>query len=161
MKSSTQLNFIGSIHSENGRFHIKLKDEFKKGLTNIEGFSHLQIVWWGNLADAPEHRNQLVIEQPYETSPEKVGVFATRSQFRPNPILTTIIFVEEIDFDNGTISAPYIDAVDNTPLLDIKPYHLSERVENCNVPQWCEHWPSSYEESASFDWGNEFNFRYR
>ncbi len=158
MNNSIQVNSIGSIHSENGMFYIKVKDEYKNGLISINGFSHLQIVWWGNLFDKPEQRSNLITEKPYKTSPEKVGVFATRSQFRPNPILITNIFVEKIDFAKGIIYTPYIDAENNTPLLDIKPYHLYERVENCRVPNWCSHWPSSYEKSASFDWNNEFNF---
>ncbi|UII77837.1 TrmO family methyltransferase [Flagellimonas sp. HMM57] len=158
MKNVIRVNPIGSIHSENGIFYIKLKSEYKKGLTSIDGFSHLQIVWWGNLFDTPEQRNQLTTDKPYKTSPEKMGVFATRSQFRPNPVLMTTIVVEKIDFDEGIIFTPYIDTENNTPLLDIKPYHLYERVENCNVPQWCKHWPSSYEQSTDFSWENEFNF---
>ncbi len=158
MKTAIQVNSIGNIHSENGRFYIKVNDEFKEGLTSIHGFSHLQIVWWGNLFDTAEHRNQTITNQPYKKGPQKLGVFATRSQFRPNPILITTIFVEQIDFEKGIIYTPYIDAENNTPLLDIKPYHLYERVENCNVPDWCSHWPASAEQSANFDWENEFNF---
>ena len=158
MKKTIQVNAIGSIHHEKGEFFIKLEEAYKDGLTNIDGFSHLQIVWWGNLFEAPEYRDQLTEEKPYKSGPEKVGVFATRSQFRPNPILITTIFVEKIDFDRGIIYTPYIDAENDTPLLDIKPYHLFERVDNCRVPQWCSHWPASYEKAASFAWENEFNF---
>ena len=84
MKNATQLNSIGSIHSVNGKFYIKVFDKFKKGLTGIDGFSHLQIVWWGDIFQEPKQSGQLITEKPYKTSPEKVGVFATRSQFRPN-----------------------------------------------------------------------------
>jgi len=108
--------------------------------------------------EGAKYRKQLVAEKPYQNSPQELGVFATRSQFRPNPILITTIYVENIDFDEGIIYTPYIDAEKDTPILDIKPYHLYERVENCKVPEWCSHWPISYENSASFDWENEFNF---
>jgi len=158
MKNEIKVNSIGSIHSEKGQFFIKVNGEFKKGLTSIDGFSHLQIVWWGNQFDAPEHRKQLINIQPYKTSPEQVGVFATRSQFRPNPILITTIFVQKIDLAKGIIYTPYLDAENNTPLLDIKPYHLYERVEHCSVPDWCSHWPAWAEEAANFDWASEFNF---
>ena len=158
MENTIQVSPIGSIHAKNGRPCIALKKEFKEGLTSLEGFSHVQIVWWGNLFESPEHRNQLINEKPYKTSPEKVGVFATRSQFRPNPILITTIYIEDIDFDKGIIYTPYIDAENSTPVLDIKPYHLYERVEHCQVPQWCSHWPASYENAAGFDWEKEFNF---
>ncbi len=158
MKNSIQVNSIGSIHSENGLFYIQVKDEYKEGLTSLNGFSKLQVVWWGDLFDASKERFELIIDQPYKSSPKEVGVFATRSQFRPNPILITTIIVEKIDFEKGIIYTPYIDAENDTPLLDIKPYHLYERVENCVVPEWCNHWPSSSENAASFDWANEFNF---
>lgn len=158
MKNEIQVNPIGSVQSKNGMSFIQLKNEFKNGLSNIDGFSHLQILWWGNLFDSPEHRNQLITNKPYKTSPEKLGIFATRSQFRVNPILVTTILVEKIDFDNSIIYTPYIDAENNSPILDIKPYHLYERVEDCKVPDWCDHWPSSYEKSANFNWENEFNF---
>lgn len=52
-----------------------------------------------------------------------------------------------------------MDCHDNTPILDIKPYTPSfDRVENPSVPSWCAHWPGSIEESALFEWENEFNF---
>lgn len=158
MKTQVQVNSIGSIHADKGIFYIKLKEEFKKGLMNIDSFTHLQIVWWGNQADNPEDRKQLTSYKPYKQGPEKLGVFATRSQFRPNPILITNIYVQKIDFEKGLIFTPYIDAENNTPLLDIKPYHLLERIEGATVPDWCKHWPTSYEAAASFDWENEFNF---
>lgn len=149
---------IGTIHSENGRFYIKLGEEYKPGLTAIEGFSHLQVIWWGHLFDEPEFRENLVGEKPYKRGPEKIGVFSTRSQFRPNPVLITTIFVESIDQENGIIYTPYIDAEDGTPLLDIKPYHLYERVRESSVPDWCGHWPKWNEDSGTFDWSGEFNF---
>ena len=57
------------------------------------------------------------------------------------------------------IGLAYIDANDNTPLLDIKPYTPSmDRIESPTVPDWCSHWPKSLEESSDFPWENEFNF---
>lgn len=53
----------------------------------------------------------------------------------------------------------YIDAFPESPLLDLKPYAPSvDRVESPSVPEWCVHWPRSYEESGDFDWEAEFNF---
>jgi len=158
MKDVIQLNPIGIIQSVKGEHLIKVDEEYRSGLTNIKGFSHLQIVWWGNLFDQIEHRKQLINKMPYKNSPEDLGVFATRSQFRPNPILITTIYVQRIDLKKGVIYTPYIDAENGTPLLDIKPYHKYENVKNCEVPSWCNHWPKSYEDSAEFNWKAEFNF---
>ena len=127
-------------------------------MTNINGFSHLDIVWWGSLYDNQEARKILITEKPYKKGPDKLGIFATRSPVRPNPILITTIYVTKIDFEKGIIYTPYIDAEPGTPVLDIKPYHKSSRIKNLNVPDWCKHWPEWYEDSANFDWENEFNF---
>lgn len=158
METTIQLKPIGKIVRENGMFVIELQKEFWPALTNIEGFSHLQILWWGNLYDSPESRKILVADKPYKKGPETLGIFATRSPVRPNPVLITTIQVASIDKANGRISTYYIDAEPGTPVLDIKPYHLSERVQACTVPNWCSHWPQWDEETAVFDWANEFNF---
>lgn len=149
---------VGKIIIEKEMFIIELHEEYWSALTNIDGFSHLQIVWWGNLYDSPESRKMLVSDKPYKKGPEKLGIFATRSPVRPNPVLITNIEVAKIDMANGRISTYYIDAEPGTPVLDIKPYHLSERVKGCTVPGWCKHWPKWDEETADFDWANEFNF---
>lgn len=158
MVKEIRLKEIGKVHSENGRFFIELDQRYKSGLTNLQGFSHLQIVWWGNLSADDERSEILVNKKPYKNGPEELGVFATRSEYRPNPILITNIYVQEIDIDKCRIYTPYIDSEEGTPVLDIKPYHLSERVKECIVPKWCEHWPKWYENAADFDWENEFNF---
>ena len=153
-----QLYEIGRVEKENGLFCIKLQKEFVSALTNINGFSHLDIVWWGSLYDNQEARKILITEKPYKKGPDKLGIFATRSPVRPNPILITTIFVTKIDFEKGVIYTPYIDAEPGTPVLDIKPYHKSSRIKNLNVPDWCKHWPEWYEDNEHFDWENEFNF---
>lgn len=158
MESNYQIKPIGVIHVKNDEYSIQVDKPFVPALTNIEGFSHLQIVWWGNLYDTPEYRGILNINKPYKRGPENIGVFATRSPLRPNPILITTVAVLSIDHENGIINTPYIDAEDGTPILDIKPYHLMERIKECKVPQWCQHWPLWYEDSAVFNWQDEFNF---
>jgi tRNA (adenine37-N6)-methyltransferase len=158
MENKLQIKPIGIVQVADYRFTIQLHSEYLPALTNIEGFSHLQIVWWGSLYDSAQYRTNLISNKPYKKGPDQLGIFATRSPVRPNPILITTIAVERIDFEKGIIYTPYIDAETDTPVLDIKPYHTSERIKNCKVPQWCEHWPKWYEESAAFNWQNEFNF---
>jgi len=61
--------------------------------------------------------------------------------------------------DNGVIGLAYIDADDQSPVLDIKPYTPSlDRAETPRVPEWCGHWPKNVESSSDFDWESEFNF---
>ncbi len=158
MESNLRIKPIGKVNVINNNFIIQIEKEFVPALTSIDGFSHLQIVWWGNLYDSVASRAQLISDKPYKKGPDKIGIFATRSPVRPNPILITTITVSQIDYEKGIIHTPYIDAEPGTPILDIKPYHLNERVKNCKVPKWCEHWPQWNEDSATFNWQNEFNF---
>jgi tRNA (adenine37-N6)-methyltransferase len=158
MEDKFKIKPIGVVKAKNHTFSIHIDKEFIPALTNIEGFNHLQIIWWGNLYDSQNYRSNLICEKPYKKGPDKLGVFATRSPVRPNPVLITNIAVIKIDYEKGIIYTPYIDAEDETPVLDIKPYHLNERIKDCSVPQWCQHWPKWYEDSATFNWQKEFNF---
>ena len=85
--------------------------------------------------------------------------FATRSPERPNPIALSCSYITYIDEENGIIGLAYIDAENDTPVLDIKPYTPSlDRVENPITPKWCEDWPDSVEKSGEFDWSSVFRF---
>lgn len=104
-------------------------------------------------------RNILEAPQPYKKAPSVMGIFSTRSPIRPNPIALTTVEVIHIDYLKGIIQIAYIDVNDGTPVLDMKPYTPSlDRVETPRVPNWCCHWPKSIDESADFNWENEFNF---
>ncbi len=153
-----EVKTIGTVRIENGKYSIVIQPEYRDGLTNIEGFSYLNVFWWANKCTAKSREN-LIEKSPYKKSPEILGVFATRSPFRPNPIALSSIYVIDVDHKNGVIHFPYIDAENDTPVLDIKPYHpCLDRIKNVELPQWCSHWPECYEDSANFDWENEFQF---
>ena len=98
-------------------------------------------------------------DKPYQKAPDTMGIFATRSERRPNPVALTVVPLLNIDHEKGIISIPFIDAEDNSPIIDIKPYHpATDRVKDVSMPAWCDHWPQWYEESAEFDWESEFIF---
>jgi tRNA (Thr-GGU) A37 N-methylase len=159
MNNEITINPIGYVKKDEQGIYVQLKPEFITGLTAIEGFNYLQLVWWAHLYANTETRAMTVYEKPYKKGPEKIGVFATRSQIRPNPICLSPMPVQHIDYEKGIIRTWWIDCEVDTPVLDIKPYHpCSDRINDVSVPQWCDHWPKSYEESGSFDWEAEFNF---
>ncbi|ALJ06299.1 hypothetical protein APS56_14655 [Pseudalgibacter alginicilyticus] len=158
MKNSYVIQPIGRISYENNMCCLHLDKTYISGIKNLNGFKYLQIIWWGHLNDNPKSRSTLIINKPYKTAPKQLGVFATRSDSRPNPILITTIEVIKIDEQTGEIYTPYIDAEDGTFILNIKPYHKMERVKDCVVPGWCKHWPEWYEDTESFNWKDEFSF---
>jgi tRNA-Thr(GGU) m(6)t(6)A37 methyltransferase TsaA len=109
---------LGAKHEAEGI--LEIRPEFEPGLLDIEGFSHLYVIW---AFDRSEGCN-LVVTPPSDDRPH--GVFATRSPRRPNPIGLTV--VQLMSRDGRVIGVRGIDMLDGTPILDIKPY-LS------NVPQ--------------------------
>lgn len=150
---------IGEVHQgEDGAF-LQLEKAYIPALKALDGFSHIQVLWWFSELDDEPYRSILQMEQPYKGAPEKMGIFATRSPIRPNPIALTAAQVLSIDYEAGVIQLAFIDANEGTPVLDIKPYTPSfDRIETPEVPHWCAHWPKSSEEAADYDWENEFNF---
>ena len=148
---------IGIIKAQKG-FSVCLNPEYAGGITGLKGFSHVVIIWYADRA--PAWKNEaLLIQKPYRLAPDQLGVFATRSPYRPNGLCQSIAAVSSIDEKKGIIKLWWTDAEDGTPVLDIKPYlPCTEFVRKTASPQWCAHWPQSYEESGDFDWGNEFLF---
>ena len=150
---------IGVIINDGRKPYIKIEKKYISGLIGLKDFSHINVVWCFNKSQNNIFINNMVLEKPYKNGPEIMGLFATRSPERPNPIALSTVSVKKIDYDKGIIELYWIDAFTETPVLDIKPYEPScDRVEKPRVPEWCKHWPKSIEESADFDWENEFNF---
>lgn len=150
---------IGTIrHTEEGSY-VEVFQQYIPALTALNGFSHLQILWWADEMDKEDLRELLETPQPYQNAPEMMGIFATRSPYRPNPIALTAASVIRIDYEKGRIYLGYIDANDHTPVIDLKPYTPSiDRVQSPTVPNWCADWPKSAEESGAFDWSAIFKF---
>lgn len=138
-KQSCEVHPVGEVEVENGRFIIKIDDEYKDAMKELEGFTHIQVLWWFHLTDSDEFRSYLAAPKPYKNGPEEIGMFATRSPVRPNPIGLTIVPVLGIDQAKGEIEIAFIDAEKSSPVLDIKPYYGIDRVKELSVPDWCSH----------------------
>lgn len=150
---------IGTVYNNRSGTFIKVVKKYIPALQALDGFSHINVLWWFSKCDNEQSRSVLQTEQPYKGAPETMGIFATRSPIRPNPIALTAAEIIHIDFEQGIIQVAFIDADDNTPVLDIKPYTPSfDRVETPGVPAWCSEWPKSTEESGYFKWEQVFNF---
>ena len=154
-----QLNAIGKVKNDGKGTFLQLEPEYIPGLQALDGFSHINVLWRFSDCDNEADRHELQTPRPYKGAPEVMGVFATRSPARPNPIALTVSEVLRIDFAGGIIRVAFIDANDNTPVLDIKPYTPSfDRVEAPGVPAWSGGWPKSTEAAGRFDWGRVFGF---
>lgn len=151
---------VGYVRINGEEMFIELEKDCVPALQGLEGFSHLQVLWWFSGCDVPKMRDTVrQMHPPYRTAPGVMGVFAMRSPARPNPIALSAAQITNINYTTGRIDLAYIDADDGTPVLDLKPYSpCLDRVNSAMVPQWCAHWPQSLEESAVFDWNSEFAF---
>jgi tRNA-Thr(GGU) m(6)t(6)A37 methyltransferase TsaA len=95
---------------------IEVFKEFEEGLKDIEGFSHIIVIYWF-------HKSQgyhLLVKTPWDDSLH--GLFTTRSPHRPCPLGLTV--VELVAREKNILKVKRLDAIDGTPLLDIKPYVL-------------------------------------
>ena len=151
---------VGKIENKEGCVCVKLNPKYAEGLKGLEEYSHIQILWWADGCDNEQCRSIITENKPYKKGPEEIGIFALRSPERPNPIAVSNVDIAYVDVENGVIGLYYVDAFDGTQVIDLKPYTPSlDRIENPKTPDWCNHWPKSYEESGDFDWESEFNFR--
>ncbi len=103
---------LGAKHEAEGV--LELLPEFEAGLTDIEGFSHLIVIWVFDRSQGFE----LLVTPPSDN--RRHGLFATRSPRRPNPIGFTV--VELLRRSGRQLHVRGVDMLDGTPILDIKPY---------------------------------------
>lgn len=102
----------GAKHDAEGT--LEILPQFEAGLTDIEGFSHLFVIWVFDHSEGFE----LLGTPPIDDRPH--GVFATRSPRRPNPIGLTV--VELLRREGKALHVRGVDMLDGTPILDLKPY---------------------------------------
>jgi tRNA (adenine37-N6)-methyltransferase len=103
---------LNALHDAEGT--LEILPEFEAGLTDIEGFSHIFVLWFFD-----RHQGyDLISTPPIDSLPH--GVFATRSPRRPNPIALTV--VQLLRRDRNLLYVCGVDMLDQTPILDLKPY---------------------------------------
>ncbi len=147
-----KLKPIGVVHVDESDEEVKTKwikgvkgvieifEEYAEGLDGIDGFSHLIVTAYLHKT-TEEHRKVIKVKPRrlrllginLEELPE-VGVFCTDSPHRPNPVAITI--VKLIKRDGRFLEVEDLDLFDGTPVLDIKPYTPSRRVDNIKLPEW-------------------------
>ena len=120
------------VRDKNIISQIIIYNKFIEALNGLEEFSHLFILFWLDkistkdlpLKVQPRGRKELPL----------VGVFATRSMFRPNPIGLTI--VKLIKVEKNVLSVRGLDAFNLSPVLDIKPFDFWDKNKEISVPKW-------------------------
>ncbi|MCK9152281.1 tRNA (N6-threonylcarbamoyladenosine(37)-N6)-methyltransferase TrmO [Methanobacterium alcaliphilum] len=133
---------IGEVKLENSKTYLKILEPYRPAIKNLVDFSHVMVFWWADKFASDRYRTALRTKLPYATNRQS-GVFATRSEYRPNPIALTTCRIIEVDEKGGIIEISGMDAFEGTPVIDLKPYSPSfDRVKEPKIPKWLSFlWP--------------------
>ena len=146
---ATTIGYIRKPDAET--IFIDFNEKFWPGVLQVDKFSHIIVLWWIHERDTAESRANLRDYPPIEGA-ELSGVFASRSPARPTPVGLTTVKIEQIDEDMMRIYLDQIDAIDGTPVIDIKPYMpFSDKVDDARVPKWFVNNESRYTDKPLSD----------
>ncbi len=135
MKRYAEVRFIGYVREADEESQIEILNEFRDGLTGIEEFSHLIILYWMHRRDSEEERRTLLVYPRRHAVKVLKGVFACRSPSRPNPI--GLCVVELVRVEGNMLTVRGLDAFENSPIIDIKPYlPRNDSIPDARVPEW-------------------------
>jgi tRNA-Thr(GGU) m(6)t(6)A37 methyltransferase TsaA len=133
---------IGFVRTEAVGDEVKDKDrisqivvnsELTEALEGIAEFSHLFVLFWLHEVTSEERKTLKVHPRGREDLP-LLGVFATRTKLRPNPIGLTL--VELLKVKGNVLMVRGLDAFDETPVLDLKPFDFWDMAKDVKVPRW-------------------------
>jgi tRNA-Thr(GGU) m(6)t(6)A37 methyltransferase TsaA len=136
--SSFDVFQIGEVKIDQDSYYIEIYESHILGLRHIEKFGHIIVLWWISMRNTPKDRATLLVTPPRLTNPVETGVFSSRSPSRPNPIGLTKVKLLKVE--NNKLFVDRIDALDGTPVLDIKPYLPGDSVSliDIRLPEWFE-----------------------
>ncbi len=126
---------------------LVLNDDLDGILDGIDDFSHLIVLYWSHLV--PEARRSVTRVHPLgSTDFPLVGVFATHSPARPNSILVTVVRL--LERNGNVLKVVGLDALDGSPILDIKPYLPEEMdIKDIKMPNWMRKMHEAFQEGVA------------
>ena len=126
---------VGVIRKTDTAVQIDIAEKYAEAILGLEGFSHIVVLYWFHKNDTPKDRKILKVHPRANPKNPLTGVFATHSPKRPNLIAISICEIASIE--GNIIYIDRIDALDGTPVIDIKCYIPSTRPNtNIRVPDW-------------------------
>jgi tRNA-Thr(GGU) m(6)t(6)A37 methyltransferase TsaA len=121
---------------------LTLEPQFAKGIRHLDQFSHAIIVTYLHRSKFDPAKNLLRRPRGLDSMPE-VGIFSQRAKDRPNPIGITAVKIVAVGKDYVDVQG--LDAIDGTPILDIKPYFLQfDCVPMAKTPAWVNELMKTY-----------------
>jgi tRNA-Thr(GGU) m(6)t(6)A37 methyltransferase TsaA len=115
---------------------LHIDPAFARGLDGLEGYSHALVLFWMHEATFEPARDLVRRPRGRADMPE-LGIFAQRAKHRPNPLAVTAVRIIERKPDAAVLVVRGLDAIDGSPVLDLKPYVSAfDRVEAPVEPAW-------------------------
>ena len=116
---------------------IELEPAWADALDGLDGFSHIWVVWWPDRVSSGDTSGALHVRPEGREEMPEVGLFATRSPRRPNPIAITVVRLVERQGNRLTVVG--LDACIGSPILDLKPYlQRGDLIPDAISPAWLE-----------------------
>ena len=135
MMESFRIIPVGIVRKTDTAVSIDIFDEFTDALLGLDGFSHIVVLFWFDQNDTTEKRRVLQVHPRKDPRNPLTGVFATHSPQRPNLIGLTVCKI--ISIHGGSIEIEEIDALDGSPVIDLKCYIPSLVGEkDVRLPDW-------------------------
>jgi len=135
MQARFEVYPIGTICRRDEGAIIRLDETYRDGLMGLETFSHIVVCYWFHQNDTPESRRTLQVHPRGDKANPLTGVFATHSPRRPNLIAISICKI--LSIRDTAIEVDRIDALDGSPVIDIKCYIPSSRpASEVRLPEW-------------------------
>lgn len=133
---------IGEVKNNNSKTYLEIMEPYRPALKYLADFSHVMVFWWADRFSDDKYRTALRTKPPYANN-KLTGVFATRAEYRPNPLASTTCRVIDVNEKKGIVEISGIDAFDETPIIDVKPYIPAfDRVKEPKLPKWLSFlWP--------------------
>ncbi len=126
---------VGMVHRQNGDCWIEIYAAYQDAMLGLEGFSHIEVLYWLHENDTPDKRAILQVHPRRNQANPLTGVFATHSPVRPNVI--GLCRCRILSIDKNLIRVDTIDARDLSPVIDIKCFIPDkEPLSPVRLPDW-------------------------
>jgi len=135
MQPEFSISPVGVVRTHDNAACIDIFDAYRDAMLGLEGFSHIQVLFWFHENDTPEIRRTLQVHPRKDPSNPLTGVFATHSPMRPNLIGLTRCRI--LGIEGPRIAIDGIDARDGSPVIDIKCFIPdAQPLEDVRLPGW-------------------------
>ena len=127
---------VGRVQKKDKSVKLRISDRYADALKGLDGFSHVWVLYWFDKNDTPRKRSILQVHPRGNRGNPLTGVFACRAPVRPNLIALSLCRI--LSVKAGVVQIDKIDAFDDTPILDLKPYALGidRPTKGVRFPDW-------------------------